>query len=119
MAPLWSSGVGVAQCNKTVGLICHPSLSPTSSDNFKEAIHGYTFKSVSDIVAAAHTPRMVRILTAASSPSSTSKDSPDRSPVSRSDLLVIKKTGRTLMRKPFIKVFSFNTKEEKTLYVCG
>lgn len=67
---------------------------------------GFTFKSVSELVSATPTPRLVSVKEA-------------KSNVEKNDVLIIKKTGKTMLRKAFVKVTSLNTKEEKTLYVSA
>ncbi len=82
-------------------------------NNFDEALKGYTFKSVSEIVSASPPPRIVRVLDAGA------HSSPSKTPVESGELLLVRKTGKTMLRKPFIKVYNFVSKEEKTLYVRG
>ena len=76
------------------------------SGSLKGAVQGYTFNSVSDLVSSdpIRTPRVVQHLVS--------------SRTRNIDLLVVKKARpRTLARKAFIKVFSFNAKKEMILFV--
>lgn len=70
------------------------------------------FKSVSELVAAPTTPKLVKVIECPSSPT--------KGPLlERHDILVVRKAGKTMLRKPFMKVYSLRAKEEKTLYVSG
>ena len=78
----------------------------TLSGSLKGAVQGYTFNSVSDLVSSdpTRTPRVVQHLVS--------------SRTRNIDLLVVKKARpRTLARKAFIKVFSFNAKKKRILFV--
>lgn len=82
------------------------------SGHFKDGIKGHVFKSVSELVASSSPPRLVRV-------TGSPHTSPTRTAVNKNDLLLVKKTGKAMLRKPFAKVYSFNTNEEKTINVSG
>ena len=54
--------------------------------------------------------RIVRVLDAL-------QTSDPKTSVEKNDLLIIKKIGKTILRKAFVKVYSLSAKEEKTLTV--
>ena len=85
-------------------------ISTHCSNNFKDAIKGHIFKSVSELVASKSPPRIVRVLDAL-------QTSDPKTSVEKNDLLIIKKIGKTILRKAFVKVYSLSAKEEKTLTV--
>ena len=59
---------------------------------------------------------MPKILTVVSS-SQTQTGDRKSSLVEPNEVLIVKKIGKTILRKPFLKVYSLTSKEEKTLLV--
>ena len=79
------------------------------NNNTSEALKGFTFGSAGDIASLSPLPKCVRVTT--SCQSSNSKCSVDKG-----ELLIVKKTSRTpLKRKLVLKVFSITKNEEKSL----
>lgn len=86
------------------GLLYNPN------SNLNEALKGFTFQSVPEIIAQKSPPQVLCVVDG-------HQGSHPKSSVEENEKLIVKKVGKTTMkRKPFVKVFSLKTKEEKTLY---
>ena len=81
------------------------------SNDFKAALQGYTFKTVSELAGCKQIPRVVCATKAHQTGES-------KSSVHANEILVVRKVGRTtVMRKPVLKAFSVKNNEDKTLQV--
>ncbi len=67
---------------------------------------GHVFKSVAEVAAAKVTPKLLRVLNSSDSKSGGEKE-----------LFVVRKVGKPMLRKAFMKVYSVTSKEEKTVSV--
>ncbi len=72
---------------------------------------GTTFSSVSEVVQAKVLPRALKVTSCSQAPLS------DGKVLEKDEILLVRKMGKSMLRKPFLKVYSATKREDKTLYV--
>ena len=86
------------------------------SKNFKAALKGYVFKTVSELAACKHLPKII-----CATRSHITGDA--KTSTHANELFIVRKIGRTtVMRKHVLKAYSLKTNEVKILQVllaCG
>ena len=82
------------------------------NNNTSEALKGFTFGSAGDIASLSPLPKCVRV-------TKSYQGSDSKCSVEKGELLIVKKTSRTAMkRKAVLKVFSITKNEDKSLNEC-
>ena len=72
------------------------------------------FSSVTEVVSSKLMPRILSVVS-----SQTQSSDKKSSIVFPEELLIVKKIGKTMLRRSFLKVYSYTTKEDKTLLVSS
>ena len=72
---------------------------------------GLQFSSVSELLQSKNVPKVVKVVSCQQPQLSDGKK------LEVDEVLLVRKVGKTMLRKPFLKVFSATKKEEKSINV--